>query len=248
MNDFFNDLLDPDKAQQYIIQGSDQWDQIRCGRFTASEIHKLMDSGKREMTTAELKARPKDGPGSGTKLISDPAIISDKAMTYIKQKVAETLTGQLDTQDYAWPLVRGKEMEPEAVECFERITGLECEEIGFCPYTDHAGGSPDRLVQDGNILEVKCPAYSRNQVDYLLLNDRWDLKRMHPDYYWQIQANLLFTNRPICYFATYDPRFKSDKLKMFIMKIAAVSEDQDLIIQKIAIATREKLQLISLIA
>lgn len=247
MSDFFNDLLDPQRAQQYVEQGSDAWDNLRCGRFTASEMYRLMDGGKREMTPEELKSRPKSGPGSSAKLIADDSIISEKAWTYIKQKVAETLTGQLDYQDYAWPLVRGKEMEPEAVSYFENKTGLQCEEIGFCPFTDHSGGSPDRLTSDGNILEIKAPAYSRNQIDYLMLTDRWDLKRMYPDYYWQCQSNLLFTGRQKCYFASYDPRFKDDKYKMMILELPAVHEDQDLIIKRLEIAVREKIKMMTLL-
>jgi hypothetical protein len=147
---FFDDLLNPETAQKHIAQGSEEWDQIRCGRFTASEIHRIMSPSKREMTESELKARPKSGPGSSVKLIYDHDSLSDSAMTYVKQKVAETLTGRIKSQSYAFPLVYGKETEAEAVEYFETNTGLKCEEIGFCPYTDHAGGSPDRDIPEDN--------------------------------------------------------------------------------------------------
>jgi hypothetical protein len=244
MNDFFEDLLNPETAHQHIIQGSDEWDAIRCGRFTSSEIYRLMVSGKREMTAAELKARPKTGTGSSAKLITDHSILSDTAETYIKEKVAETLTGKVKTQSYAYPLVYGKEMEAEAVEYFERKTGLVAETVGFCPFGDHAGGSPDRFVGPDELIEIKCPWQSENQIDYLMLTDQWDLKRIHPDKYWQVMSLLLFTQRKKAHFVTYDPRFIDDKFKMTHIEVKPINEDFDLIVLKLERAIEEKLKLI----
>lgn len=247
--DFFDMLGDEAKAQSHFIeQGSDEWREARVGRFTGSEMFKLVDPGKRDMTEEELKARPKSGEGSKTKYISDDRVLGEKAWTYIYKKVAETLTGQLDEEVYAWSLVRGKELEPEAVEVFEKRTGLTCEPIGFVPFTDHAGSSPDRMVSDGAILEVKCPSNSKNQVSYLMMTDHFDLKREYPDYYWQIQTNILFTGAPKGYFAAYDPRFKDEKHRLFVMEVPPVQADRDLIVTKIAVATEEKLKIIKLIS
>lgn len=242
---FFDDLLNPETAQRHVTQGSEQWDALRCGRFTASQIYRLMTPVKRDMTESELKARPKSGVGSSSKLIYSDEGLSDAAITYINQKVAETLTGQIKAESYAFPLVWGKDTEPLAVEHFETVTGLKCEEIGFCQYTDHAGGSPDRdIPEDDSFLEVKSPWQSENQIGYLMLTDHYDLKRMHPDYYWQVQSNLVFTNRSKAHFVTFDPRFKDDKLKMQHLIIPVVPADQDLIRLKIALAVKEKLSII----
>jgi len=77
-------------------QGSQIWHDIRCGRFTSSEMHRLIKSGTRLMTAEELKNRPKTGPGSHAKLTEDPNKFSDDGQTYIEEKVAEVLTGQVD--------------------------------------------------------------------------------------------------------------------------------------------------------
>jgi hypothetical protein len=204
-----------------------------------------MIDGSREMTNEEKKARPKSGKGSSTTKIYLKDVLGDGAITYVKQKVAETLTGKLKPSAYAYPLVYGKETESEAVEYFERKTGLKCEEMGFCPYTDHAGGSPDRdIPEDDSFLEVKCPWQSENQIDYLMLTDHYDLKRMHPEYYWQVQSNLVFTGRSKARFIIYDPRFKDKKLKMQHLIIPKVDEDHDLIRLKIELAVKEKLSMI----
>lgn len=141
-------------------------------------------------------------------------------------------------------MVWGKDHEAEAVEYFERQTGLICHPCGFFTYTDHAGGSPDRLVGDDAILEVKCPFESVNQVAYLGLVDHFDIKSHHFDYWVQCQANMLFTDRQRAHFVTYDPRMISDKHKMQHIEIPADNEFHDLIRTQISLAVKEKLSII----
>jgi hypothetical protein len=243
-SDFFNDLLDKNTAARHIVQGSDEWDKIRCGRFTASEIHLLMDSGKRDMTPEELKARPKSGPGSSAKLTVDHSKFSESGYTYINLKVAETLTGRIQDSSYAFPLVYGKETELEAVQYFENTKGLETFEVGFQPFGDHAGGSPDRFVEGDAGLEVKCPFTSEKQIEYLMLTDVFDLKRNFPQIYWQVMSNMLFTDKKKWHLITYDPRFTMEKLKMTHMVILPNQEDFDLICVKLERAIKEKLEMI----
>lgn len=248
MNDFFKSLLDKDDAQQYLVeQGSEEWDAIRVGRFTSSEIHNLMGPAYREMTDQELKARPKKGKGSSTTRIEVYEKLSPSALTYIKVKVAESITGKLKESSYAYPLVYGKETEAEAVEYFEKRTGLECTTIGFVPFGDHAGGSPDRNVEDNAILEVKCPWAIETQVDYLILTDQWDLKNLKPEYYWQCMANLFFTQKELCHFVTYDPRYP-EKHRLTHIQIKPEPEAFTALAAKIAAAVEEKLKLIKLIS
>ncbi len=241
---FLDDLLDERTASTWIDQNSPEWDAIRLGRFTASEMYRLMSPAKREMTESEKKARPKTGPGSRTEYVSDYSKLSDAALTYVNEKVAEILTGSAKTTGYAFPLVWGTENEGEAVEFFERQTGLVTHKCGFFTYTDHAGGSPDRLVGDNAIMEVKCPFDSVNQIDYLLLTDHFDVRNNYFQYWVQCQANMLFTDRKVCHFVTYDPRMRDDRHKMQHIEIPADVEFQDLIIEQIKKAVKEKLEMI----
>lgn len=245
---FLDEIIDDKLANKWIEQGTPEWDQVRLGRFTASEIYRLMEPAKREMTEAELKARPKSGKGSSAKLVYDYETLSDTALTYIKEKVAEVLTGQANQQGYAFPLVWGKTYEDDACAAFVAKTGFEIEKVGFFKYTDHAGGSPDRLVGSDAILEVKAPYNSANQIDYLMLTDQFDVHRNYFPYWAQCQANMLFTERNLCHFCTYDPRMSEDKHKLTHVEIKADSQFHDLIIKKIAQATKEKLQLIQLLS
>lgn len=244
-----DEFLDATYRTKYVDQGSEQWEEMRIGRFTSSEFYKLMESGKREMTPAELAARPKKGIGSATKYIPDPSKMSTGGLSYIRQKVWETMTGKAKSSSYAYPIVYGRETEPEAVEHFERVTGLITQSVGFQPWTDHAGGSPDRLIGDNEGLEIKCP-YSDEQIDYLQMTDHFDLKRNYPDYYWQVVSLILFTGRERWHFCTYDPRMKEEKHKMthIIVEAQRVSEDIELIPVVLTGAVEEKLKLLKLLS
>ena len=245
-----DELLDASYQAKYQEQGSEAWENIRAGRFTSSEYWKLMECGKRPMTQVELDARPKKGVGSKTTLVPDPSKMGPKGLTYISQKVAEIFTGRPKPPAYAYPLVYGKETEPEAVEYFSQKFGLECVEVGFQPFGDHAGGSPDRLIGEDEGLEVKCPFDSTNQIDYLLLTDHWDLKANHPDHYWQCVSLMLFTNRKRWHFCTFDPRMKDDKHKLthMLLEWEKVEEDIDAVTKALAGAVEEKLKLIKLLS
>lgn len=242
---FFEDLTSKETALKHIAQGSEQWDQIRAGRFTSSELYRLMGATYREMTAEELKARPKTGKGSKVTRIEvfDSEALSETADKYVKEKVAETILGMPKPSAYAYPLVYGKEMEPMAVEYFQDKVGLECKEIGFVAFGDHAGGSPDRELENGEILEVKCPYTIDSQIDYLMLTDQWDLRRMYPDYFWQCQGNLLFTHASLCHFVTYDPRYP-EKLRMTHIQVKPDEDAFNAIIKKLEAAVKEKLAMI----
>ncbi len=247
---FLDEMIEGNLSPRHIDQGSEQWENIRAGRFTSSEIWKIMEFGYRPMTADELKARPKTGKGSKTTRIPDPSQMSDRGKSYINQKVAEILTGQPKPSAYAYPLVYGKETEPEAVEYFENMTGYTCDDIGFQTWGDHAGGSPDRFINEiKEGLEIKCPFQSENQIDYLMLTDYHDIKRMYPEYYWQCVSLMMFTGLSAWNFCTYDPRMILDKHKMTRIRIESgkVSEDMDLINIAIASAVKEKLSLLDLL-
>jgi hypothetical protein len=225
---FLDNLADESKALTFVEQNTPEWYQIRLGRFTSSEIWKLI---------VEPKSKADQEAGK----------LSETAMTYVAEKVAEVMTGQAKQQGYAFPLVWGIEKEPEAVEYFEKVTGLETTSVGFYPYSDEAGGSPDREIGENEILEIKCPYDSAKQLQYLMLTDWNDLKRDFREYYWQCQANMLFASKMICHFVTFDPRMIEDKHKMTHLIIPANEEDQNLLVKKLQIAFTEKRKLLNLL-
>lgn len=239
------DAFDLELAQA-SEQGSESWFDIRAGRFTSSEIHRLLKSGTRPMTAEELAKRPKSGPGSSAKLTEDPNTFSTDGYTYIDEKVAEILTGQCEVTAWSHATQWGDDWEPVAAEFYAAKFLCEFEIIAFQPFGDHAGGSPDRKIKGTKRgLEIKCPHRSKNQVNYLKLFDQYDLKRSNPDYFYQCQANLLFMDWETIDFCTYDPRMKDDKHKLSRVEITPIAAEQDLICAKLEAAVKEKLLILN---
>lgn len=90
----------------------------------------------------------------------------------------------------------GKENEARAIAAFEFLTDKQVTETGFHTIGDWGGASPDGLIDDNAILEVKCPYGLRDSVDAL------DFKSIHdqPHYYAQVQMELHATDRDNAYF------------------------------------------------
>ena len=163
-----------------ILQGTDEWFEIRRGRFTASKIYLLE---KQPRSKADREA----GKLSGT------------AEKYVMQKVQERLSGVPEPEVFSKPMEWGKENEPLAIKRYEEITGNKVWEVGFVTYGDNAGASTDGLVSFDGIIEVKCP-YS----DFMsrILEDPFENRK----YYLQMQMGMLCTGRKWCDYIIYDPR------------------------------------------
>jgi putative phage-type endonuclease len=116
---------------------------------------------------------------------------------YLNKLVAEVLTGKSDQQEANEAMIRGTELEPEARAYYELIGGPVVE-TGFCIHDDGFGCSPDGLVGDTGLLEIKCPL-AHTQVEYLRENALPGL------YAPQVQGQLLVTGREWCDFLSYHP-------------------------------------------
>lgn len=223
------DALDIAIAQQ-VAQRTQAWMDIRLGRFTGSEIFRLI-------------GKPRTAG----------AVFTETAITYIDEKVAEVLTGQskvVSTYATAW----GTEHEPLAIaELGER--GVDVKSVGFAPYGDHAGASADGLtILHGHklVVEVKCPYESSNHVNLLKCSSGKDLKKAEPKYYWQTQMEIL-AHRSIdgnlttgCLFVSFDPRVLDEARKLHFFFVDRDKEAEDLLVEKIGLAVVEKNRILSL--
>lgn len=210
-------------------QKGDVWRDTRCGRFTSSEIHKLLTDPR-------------------SKVAKDRGDWSDGALTYIHTKVAEQITGFINEPPRTSAITWGEDHEPFARDAYSNKIGINIEEAGFVVYGDHAGGSPDGLQETNRFLEIKCPFNSSNHIDYLMIKKPSDLKDLHWDYWVQIQSNMIFTGRTIATFISYDPRFKSINQDLRYFDIDQDNETQDLIKIRLDKAIKTKLEIVKLLS
>lgn len=96
--------------------------------------------------------------------------------------------------------VYGQYHEAGALVDFQMETGLDVEKCGFYPYEDWLGASPDGLIGEGALLEIKCPFGLRNEDDpqFKTLDEQ-------PHYYAQTQIQMYCTGRSMVYFYQWTP-------------------------------------------
>jgi len=99
---------------------------------------------------------------------------------------------------------RGTQLEPEARFIYEMETGCKVEEVGFIEHSEFVGCSPDGLIGTDGMIEIKCPD-DKGYLD-LLLDEKPESK-----YIWQMQMQMLVSERQWCDFMAYNPNFKQSK-------------------------------------
>ena len=129
--------------------------------------------------------------------------------TYIYSLMADYYSNAEQEHYVNADMQRGIDLEPEAKIEFQFYTGLDVQEVGFVELNEYVGVSPDGLVGDDGLIEVKCP---KDDIYFrLLLNGN-----IKPEYIAQMQMQMLVTKRKHCYFVSYNSNFEKT---LFIKKI-----------------------------
>jgi putative phage-type endonuclease len=168
-------------------QRSEEWFQARLGKVTASRV-------------ADVLAKIKSGESASRR-------------NYKIQLVSERLTGERQESYINQAMQDGIDREQFARERYVQEHG-EVEEVGFMQHpTLEAGASPDGLVGDDGLIEIKCPMGSTH-TESLMSQD------VPTKYIPQIQFQLLVTGRKWCDFVSYHPMFPKH-LQIFVKRIEA---------------------------
>lgn len=158
-----------------IKQGTEAWLNLRLGKVTASRV-------------ADVMAKTKTGP-------------STSRINYMMQLLCERLTGNREEMFVNAAMQRGTDLEPIARSAYEVDSGFMVEETGMAshPAIEGFGASPDGLVGDNGLIEIKCPNTAQH-VDFI--------RRKEPDgkYQWQMLAQMACTGRQWCDFVSFDDR------------------------------------------
>jgi len=80
--------------------------------------------------------------------------------------------------------------------------GVTVEEVTFVKQDEFIGCSPDGLVGEDGLIEIKCP----NNKNYFLI--MLDPKNIDTKYLWQMQMQMLVTGRKWCDYMAYNPNFE----------------------------------------
>lgn len=178
----------------------------RVGRFTSSEIYRLMSNGKRPMTDEELKARPKEGKGSKAKTVPDGP---GKAFhNYIEEKRWEARLGRpLNEDASARPLIWGQFIEHRAFRQLGFNYTLTSDETLIHNQIDEWCGTPDGFCEDA-VIEIKAPftlksfitMYKCHTIKELIKNHKQGLQ-----YYFQCVSNAILMEKDWAELVIYLP-------------------------------------------
>lgn len=192
-----------------IVQGSPGWFAARVGKLTASRM-------------ADVLATTKTGPSASRK-------------NYMAQLVAERLTG-IPAESFSNGAMQwGIDTEPFARAAYEIKMDCMVDQIGFVdhPTIAMAGMSPDGLVGDDGLIEIKCPN-TATHIDYLL--GKVPPSKYIPQMAWQMACS----GRTWCDFASFDPRMP-ENLQLFVARyvpepgyIAAIEAEAVLFLAEVA--------------
>ena len=156
-------------------QRTDEWFEARLGKVTASRIYDVL-------------SKTKSGYSATRK-------------NYMAQLICERLTGNREESFKTAAMQRGNDIEPKARARYMLETGELVEETGFInhPTINMSGASPDGLVGEDGLIEIKCPN-TATHLEFLRT------KTPKPEYLLQMLWQMACTGRKWCDFVSYDDR------------------------------------------
>ena len=154
-------------------QGTLEWVTARLGIPTASQFHRIITPRGR---------------------------LSSQAQAYMNELLAERIINQPATAETSKWMERGKALESEAADWYAMMASCEPVRVGFCLHDEvNAGASPDRLIGDDGLLEVKCPT-AATHIGYLRSGIGAE-----SDHWVQVQGQLWVTGRAWADVLSYCP-------------------------------------------
>lgn len=165
-------------------QGTKEWKDIRKLHFTASNASAIIANGK------------------GLQTLVDDML----AEYYSSGEFSEY------TDDYKnYQMQRGNDFEEKARKIYEFETGKKVKTVGFVELDEHIGVSPDGLVDDDGLVEIK------NHSDKVFLKLA-ETRKIDKKYLDQMQMQMFVTERPWCDYFAFNPNFNPCYIKIRVNK------------------------------
>jgi hypothetical protein len=165
-----------------IAQGTPEWHVLRAGKVTGTTAKKILVPGKYDF-----------GFGKG-------------AITEAKRLANQLVSKQVLPDDEAWKgkaVARGKFLEHEARKKYSVTTFQTVRVVAFVEASPRHGYSPDGLVYDDGLIEIKCYTNSDKHDDAL--------NGINNDHEVQIQWGLFCTGRKWCDYVSYYPELPEER-------------------------------------
>lgn len=173
------------KIIEGLVQGTPEWFAVRTGRATASCFADVLAKG-------EGKTRAK----------------------YLRQLIAERLTGKPAEQYRNAHMDRGNEQEPLARMAYELATDNVVRQVAFIEHDSlQAGCSPDGLILgQPKGVEIKS-VLPHIQVETIMRGGH------PPEHKGQIQGSMWITGYAEWDFCSYSPDFRDERLRTYIVTV-----------------------------
>ena len=170
-----------------IEQGTPEWHQLRAGKVTASRV-------------ADILAQTRTGP-------------SASRQNYLIELALQRSTGTIEPSYTNAAIEHGIQTESQARVAYEVETGNFVDQVAFIdhPTIANYGCSPDGLIGDDGLIEIKCPN-SATHWEY------FKSKKPPQKYVIQMQTQLCVTGRKWCDFVSFDPRMPS-RSQLLIVRV-----------------------------
>jgi putative phage-type endonuclease len=183
------------EQQRHTLQRTEEWLAARRGKVTASRIYDILKTIRSGAFAASRK-------------------------NYAAELVRERLTGNslepVSNEYTEW----GVEQEPAARAAYEKVKNVSVTEVGFVnhPTIEMSGASPDGLVGEDGMIEIKCPTTATHIATLLggELNEQYRYQML-----WQLAC---CPERQWVDFMSFDPRMPED-MQCFIARIERDNEE-----------------------
>lgn len=175
-----------------VTQGTPEWHQLRLGKVTASRV-------------ADIFAKTKTGASASR---------NNYLIELALQRTTKTIEPSYINSAMEW----GTATEPQARVAYEVNTLNFVDQVAFIdhPTIEWFGCSPDGLVGEQGLIEIKCPN-SATHWEYYKAKEP-------PKKYWiQMQAQMAVTGRKWCDFVSFDPRMP-ERSQLLVVNVPRDSE------------------------
>lgn len=158
-----------------MIQGSPEWRAVKAGKISGSRFRAVLDLSKRN--------------GQPNKARRD--LVADL--------VRELETGLLTEIEPNAYMAHGTRCEPMACALYEWDRDIQVQHAAWIPHPtiEYVGFSPDGLVGDDGMLEIKSPALEPRHLRTV------ESGKCPDDYMPQVQGGLFVTGRQWCDFVSF---------------------------------------------